>query len=259
MAGAAIEAASMERLLGASIETKAVLEFDAASGGVVAETRRRLGAIVLARAPAERPDAALVRGALLDGLRRHGLGLLAWGEASAALRARAGFADVADLSDAALMARLEDWAGPLLDGKRRLDAVSDAALADALEGLIGWAGMRALDRAAPSHFETPAGSRHAIDYAAEGGPAVEVRVQALFGLGVHPMLGAVPLTLRLTSPAGRPVQVTTDLPRFWAGSWADVRRDLRGRYPKHSWPEDPAKAVPTLRTKKKSEPPAAGG
>jgi ATP-dependent helicase HrpB len=249
MAGAAIEAASVERLLGASIETKAVLEFDAASGSVVAETRRRLGAIVLTRAPAERPDAALVLGALLEGLRRHGLGLLPWGEASAALRARAAFADVADLSDAALMARLEDWAGPLLDGKRRPDAVSDAALADALEGLIGWAGMRALDRAAPSHFETPAGSRHAIDYAAEGGPAVEVRVQALFGLGVHPMLGRVPLTLRLTSPAGRPVQVTTDLPRFWAGSWAGVRRDLRGRYPKHSWPEDPTTAVPTLRTK----------
>ncbi len=264
MAGAAIEAASVERLLGASIETKAVLEFDVASGGVVAETRRRLGAIVLARAPAERPDAALVLGALLDGLRRHGLERLPWGEASASLRARAGFAraqglDVVDLSDAALMARLEAWAGPLLDGKRRLDAVSDAALADALERLIGWEGMRALDRAAPTHFDTPAGSRHAIDYAAEGGPAVEVRVQALFGLGVHPMLGAVPLTLRLTSPAGRPVQVTTDLPRFWAGSWADVRRDLRGRYPKHSWPEDPANALPTLRTKKKSEPPAAGG
>ncbi|WP_439534462.1 ATP-dependent helicase HrpB [Polymorphobacter sp.] len=254
MMGAAIEAASVERLLGDMIETRAVLEFDMASGGVVAETRRRLGAITLARSPAERPDPALVLAALLDGLRQHGLWLLPWGEASAGLRARAAFAhsqgaEVVDLSDAGLMARLEDWAGPLLAGKRRLDAVGDGALAGALEGLVGWAGMRALDRAAPSHFETPAGSRHVIDYAAVGGPAVEVRVQALFGLGVHPMVGAVPLTLRLTSPAGRPVQVTTDLPRFWAGSWADVRRDLRGRYPKHSWPEDPATAAPTLRTK----------
>ena len=150
-----------------------------------------------------------VLGALLEGLRRHGLGLLPWGRVSAELRARVGFArtqgvEVKDLSDAALMARLEDWAGPLLEGKRRLDAVSDAALAGALEGLLGWEGKRALDRAAPSLFETPAGSRHAIDYAADGGPAVEVRVQALFGLSTHPMLGTVPLTLRLTSPAGRP-------------------------------------------------------
>ncbi len=109
--------------------------------------------------------------------------------------------------------------------------------------------MRQLDEIAPVSFTSPAGSSHAIDYAAEGGPAVEVRVQALFGLAVHPAVaaGRVPLTLRLTSPAGRPVQVTTDLPRFWAGSWADVRRDLRGRYPKHPWPEDPAAAAPTLR------------
>ena len=99
---------------------------------------------------------------------------------------------------------------------------------------------------------TPAGSRHAIDYGGDAGPAVDVRVQALFGLGQHPRIaaGLVPLMLRLTSPAGRPVQVTTDLPGFWRGSWAEVRRDLRGRYPRHPWPEDPANAPPTLRTKR---------
>ncbi len=255
--GAAIDPASMETLLGDRVVTTAVLAFDPASGGVTAESRRQLGAITLARRPAERPDPAAVSAALLAGVRDHGLALLPWGEASLAFRARVAFAranglaELPDLSDAALLAGLDDWLAPLLAGRRRLDALTDGQLSEALSGLVGWALLRRLDGFAPGRFAAPAGSSHAIDYAAEGGPAVEVRVQALFGLAAQPMLadGRVPLTLRLTSPAGRAIQVTTDLPRFWAGSWSDVRKDLRGRYPKHPWPEDPAAAAPTLRAK----------
>ena len=157
-----------------------------------------------------------------------------------------------DLSDAGLIASLTDWLAPLLTGKRRLGDLSDAALAEALTNSLDWGLRRQLDSFAPIQFATPAGSHHAIDYAAAAGPTAAMRVQTLFGLAVHPMVagGRVPLTLALTSPAGRPIQVTTDLPRFWAGSWAEVRRELRGRYPKHPWPEDPANAVPTVRAKR---------
>src|SRR5690606_28676251 len=115
----------------------------------------------------------------------------------------------------------------------------------------GWAGKAAIDRLAPEAFVSPLGSHHAIDYAAEGGPAVELRVQALFGLAAHPVIaGNVPLVLRLTSPAGRPIQTTKDLPGFWSGSWAAVAKEMRGRSPRHPWPDDPAAAAPTLRTKR---------
>ncbi|KAB7648265.1 ATP-dependent helicase HrpB [Polymorphobacter fuscus] len=254
--GAALDPASVETLFADRVIATTVLAFDPATGSVTAETTRRLGAITLARAPIDRPDPAAVAAALLGGVRDHGVAQLPWGPASVRLRARAAFArahgaDLPDLSDAALRADI-DWLAPLLAGRRRLDAIPDAALAEALRSHIGWAALRALGDFAPEDFATPAGSHHAIDYAADGGPAVDVRVQALFGLGAHPMVaaGRVPLTLRLTSPAGRPIQVTTDLPRFWTGSWADVRRDLRGRYPRHPWPEDPAAAAPTLRAKR---------
>jgi ATP-dependent helicase HrpB len=118
--------------------------------------------------------------------------------------------------------------------------------------MLGWEGKRAVERLAPSHFETPAGSAHPIDYQAEAGPTVTCRVQALFGLAEHPKVAGVPLVLSLTSPAGRPIQTTRDLPGFWKGSWADVAREMRGRYPRHPWPDDPAAADPTLRTKKGS-------
>jgi ATP-dependent helicase HrpB len=256
--GAALDPARIETLFGDRISSSASLAFDAETGSVVAESVRRLGAIVLQRSPAERPDPAAVAAALLEGVRRHGLTLLPFGEASAALRARAAFArrvapELADLGDTALLETLEDWLAPMLAGQRRLDGLSDARLAEALATRLGWDGMRRVEALAPARFETPAGSSHAIDYAADGGPAADVRVQALFGLAVHPLVGGEPLTLRLTSPAGRPIQVTKDLPRFWAGSWAEVRRDLRGRYPKHPWPEDPASAPPTLRARRRGE------
>lgn len=258
LSAAAIDEASViQRLAGTIVETP-VLAFDSETGGVVAETQRRLGAIMLGRRPADRLDPALLAAVLLQGVRDHGLRLLPWGDAGLGLRQRigfaraAGFADLADLDDDALLASVDDWLAPLLAGKRRLSDIGDAALAEALAARIGWADMRRLDALAPVHFTSPAGSSHRIDYGADGGPAVDVRVQALFGLAQHPMLadGRQPLTLRLTSPAGRPIQVTKDLPRFWTGSWADVRRDLRGRYPKHPWPEDPRAAPPTLRARR---------
>jgi ATP-dependent helicase HrpB len=140
----------------------------------------------------------------------------------------------------------------LLTGKRRLRDVEAGSLGAALEGLLGWEGKTAVDRLAPATFLSPAGSSHPIDYEAEGGPTVTVRVQALFGLPEHPTIcrGRVALVLSVTSPAGRPIQTTRDLPGFWEGSWKAVAREMRGRYPKHPWPDDPGKADPTLRTKR---------
>jgi ATP-dependent helicase HrpB len=243
----------VEQLLADRIEAQAVLAYDPVTTGVIAQRQRRLGAIILARHTDERPDAQQVRAVLLDAVAARGLGILPWGEVSTALRARLAFAaahglDLPRSDDAALVASLGDWLAPLL--ARRLSDIGDAALADALLARLDWSQRAALDRFAPARLETPAGSSHAIDYGADGGPAVAVRCQALFGLARHPMLadGRVPLILQLTSPAGRPIQVTRDLPGFWAGSWADLRKELKGRYPKHPWPEDPVAAPPTLRT-----------
>ncbi|MNI46892.1 ATP-dependent RNA helicase HrpB [compost metagenome] len=155
-----------------------------------------------------------------------------------------------DVSDEGLLAQREDWLWPLLDGARSLADIGDGKLAEALRGLIPWDLQRRLDDLAPTRLTTPLGSA-GIDYAAEGGPRVEIRVQELFGLKTHPTVGGgrVPLTLALLSPARRPVQVTKDLPGFWAGSWAAVRSEMRGRYPRHPWPEDPANAAATNRAK----------
>jgi ATP-dependent helicase HrpB len=151
-----------------------------------------------------------------------------------------------------LLERADEWLTPLLAAKRRLGDIAPEALTSALEGLIGYAGMRKLDRLAPAEFVSPAGSRHSIDYSAAAGPTVEVRAQALFGLASHPTVagGKVPLIVAITSPAGRPIQTTKDLPGFWKGSWRDVAKDMRGRYPKHPWPDDPLSAAPTLKTKR---------
>jgi ATP-dependent helicase HrpB len=255
--GAAIDAEAVERLSAGRIVEQAVFAYDPATTGIITETQRRLGAIMLGRRPMERPDPEAVRAALLDAVSQRGLGLLPWGEQAMALRHRVAFARTHGVSlpamdDVSLLGSLSDWLAPALVGVRRLSSLSDPELAEALKAVMDWNQRQLLDRLAPARLETPAGSSHAIDYAADGGPAAEVRCQALFGLARHPMLadGRVPLTLRLTSPAGRPIQVTRDLPGFWAGSWAEVRRELKGRYPKHPWPENPLEAPPTLRTKR---------
>jgi ATP-dependent helicase HrpB len=154
------------------------------------------------------------------------------------------------LDDATVLGTLDEWLAPRLAGKRRFEGLD--GLRGALDGLLGYDAMRAIDRLAPTHFTSPAGSAHPIDYAAPGGPTVEVRAQALYGLKAHPTVagGRLPLTLAITSPAHRPIQTTKDLPAFWAGSWRDVAKEMRGRYPRHPWPDDPAAAPPTLRTKR---------
>jgi ATP-dependent helicase HrpB len=252
--GAALHG-NVEQTLAERVESKHVFAFDPTTTGVTAETQRRLGAIVLARQPLERPDPARVRAVLLAAIRQYGLTLLPWGESALSLRARLFFAkdqgmELPKIDDETLMAEAEDWLSPLIG--RRISELSDVKIADALLRRLDWNQRQRLDVFAPSRLETRAGSSHCIDYAAEGGPAVNVRCQALFGLDRHPMIagGNVPLTLRLTSPAGRPIQVTKNLPGFWAGSWADVRKELKGRYPKHSWPENPLEAPATLRAKR---------
>jgi len=257
LSAAPIDAAEVERLFADQIEIRRMARFDPATGSVEARRERRLGAIVLATGHDETASPAMISAALIDAVRTRGLDLLHWSDGVTALRARAAFAsaqaaELPDLSDATLILTLDDWFAPLAEGKRRLSDISPGDIAQALHDLLGWDGRQALDRLAPEHLQSPAGSKHPIDYAADGGPAVEVRPQALFGLSAHPMVGGgrVPLTLRLTSPAGRPIQTTKDLPGFWAGSWAAVAKEMRGRYPRHPWPDDPAAADPTLRTKK---------
>lgn len=256
LAAAPIDLTTVEALFGDRIDTRRSVSFDPATGGVQAMRERRLGAIRLSGGPDPSADPADIAAALLDGLRTHGLDLLPWPESATALRQRAAFAaqhgapELA-LDDAALLDRAEAWLTPILDGKRRLDQIDSAALNDALRNLMGWDALQAIDRLAPPRFDSPAGSSHAIDYTAEAGPTVELRPQALFGLAAHPMVagGRVPLVLSLTSPAGRPIQTTRDLAGFWAGSWAAVAKEMRGRYPRHPWPDDPANANATLRTK----------
>jgi ATP-dependent helicase HrpB len=220
---------------------------------------RRLGAIRLSSGPDPNPDQEAIERVLIEAVRRHGLSLVPWDERTHQLRHRTAFAnrfdpEVPALDDEMLLERADEWLAPLLAGKRRLSDIAPQAIATALDNLLGYDAARRRDRLAPAEFASPAGSRHAIDYGAPGGPTVEVRAQALFGLAQHPMLanGQVPLTLAITSPAGRPIQTTKDLPNFWAGSWRDVAKDMRGRYPKHPWPDDPASAAPTLRTKRAS-------
>lgn len=251
LSAAAIDTDEVEAMFADRIATHRTASFDPATGAVQALRERRLGAIRVSSGPDSAADPATIAAALVEGVRRHGPALLPWSAGAAALRTRAAYAGV-PLDDATLVARLDEWLPALVAGKRRLDAIAPGALTDGLRTLLGWDALRQIDRLAPADFTSPAGSTHAIDYGAEAGPTVELRVQALFGLDVHPVVGEarVPLVLSLTSPAGRPIQTTRDLPGFWRGSWSAVAKEMRGRYPRHPWPDDPAAASATLRTKK---------
>ena len=228
-----------------------------AGGRLRAKRRLKLGALVIEERLLDGlPEGAMAR-ALLGQVRERGLSSLPWSPAAEGLRSRVGFLRGLepdawpDLSDEALLASAEEWLLPLLEGRRGVKDVDAGALTSALEAVVGWEALRRLELQAPERWATPAGSRHLIDYAAEGGPRLDVRVQELYGLAAHPMLanGRAPLTLALLSPAHRPIQVTKDLPGFWRGSWKEVRTEMKGRYPRHLWPEDPAAAVPTTRAK----------
>ncbi|MBB5706262.1 ATP-dependent helicase HrpB [Sphingopyxis panaciterrulae] len=252
LAAAAIDAVEVEALFADRIVAHAASSYDAANDRVDHRRERRLGAIALTSGQAGRgeggEDDVAVR---LAAVRDKGLGLIGWGPASQALRQRASFAGLDTLTPAALADSLDLWLTPLLADSRGLRDIPDRRLVDALTGLLDWPALQLLEKRAPADYATPAGSRHPIDYGAEGGPTVAVRVQELFGLTRHPSVGEppVPLVLALTSPAHRPIQTTRDIAGFWGGSWHDVARAMRGRYPKHSWPDDPAAARPTLLTK----------
>ena len=231
--------------------------FDPGALALRARRRKTLHALTLSESPlALKPSAETAR-ILADGLIAQGLEKLPWSKAAKQWRDRVMFLRKAegeswpDLSDDALVARRDDWLLPALSDSISLKDVSAGELSDALMALLPWELRARLDREAPTHFEAPTGSLLAIDYEAEQGPTIAVRLQELFGLTTHPSIarGRVPLVLELLSPAHRPVQVTRDLPGFWRGSYAAVRSDLRGRYPRHPWPEDPAAALPTRRAK----------
>ena len=227
---------------------------ESGGGRLRAKRLTRLGKLTLREEIDENPDPALIAAALAGRVRAEGLGKLPWGEAARSFRERAGFLraqgqDWPDLSDGALLERLDDWLTPLLAGVRSLGALKPDVLDGAVRALVPWEQQRRLEASAPARWTAPTGNSFSIDYAAEGGPRVDVRVQEVFGLAEHPSVGGAPLTLSLLSPAHRPIQTTKDLPGFWRGSWKDVRSDMRGRYPKHVWPEDPATAAPTARAK----------
>lgn len=247
----------IERHFAREITTKDDISFDRDAMSLRARRKRTLHAITLSEAPlAVKPSEETAR-VLAEGLSMAGLDRLPWSKAAKQWRDRVMFLRKAegdswpDLTDDGLAARREDWLVPVLADKTGLKDLSAGDLSDAVMGLLPWDLRARLDREAPTHFEAPTGSILAIDYEAEQGPTIAVKLQELFGLTTHPSIakGAVPLVLELLSPAQRPVQVTRDLPGFWRGSYAAVRTDLRGRYPRHPWPEDPANAVPTRRVK----------
>lgn len=252
LAAAPIAQVEVEAIFADRIIAHSGSSYDAANDRVDHRRERRLGAIALTSGKAAREESAEDDAALrLAAVRDKGLGLIGWGPAAQALRLRASFAGIDALSTAALADCLDFWLAPLLPGCRGLRDIGDRRLTDALMGLLDWPARQLLEKRAPDDYVTPAGSHHRIDYGADGGPQVSVRVQEMFGLARHPTVGEppVPLVLALTSPAHRPIQTTRDIASFWSGSWHEVAREMRGRYPKHSWPDDPATARPTLLTK----------
>ncbi|PPD44268.1 MAG: ATP-dependent helicase HrpB [Methylocystis sp.] len=257
LAACALSPEEVEDIAGERIEAREESVFDPASESLRRRRFRRLGAIRLSEQnlpveASEESAAALARGIAAIGVSR-----LRWTKGQTQLRDRVAFLRRAegeewpDLSDAALATSVEDWLAPYILGRARVDDIAPGDLDAALAHLLPYELMRRLDAEAPSHFETPAGSRHALDYAAPNGPLLSVRVQELYGLSKHPTLarGRAPLTLELLSPAHRPIQTTRDLPSFWTGSWNDVKKEMKGRYPRHLWPDDPAGAAPTTRAK----------
>jgi len=238
------------------IESRDDVTFDEKSLTLRARRTRKLGAIALSEQTRKvEPNEETAR-LLAQGLARVGIDKLPWSKALTQWRDRVMFLRRAegdewpDLSDAALAANT-DWLLPAFADKTAVSQLASDDLHSALTELLPWPLRRRLDTEAPTHFEAPTGTNAAIDYEAEAGPTISIRLQELFGLATHPAIagGRIPLVIELLSPAHRPVQVTRDLPGFWRGSYAAVRSDLRGRYPRHPWPDDPLAAAPTRRAK----------
>ncbi|MDI1347583.1 MAG: ATP-dependent helicase HrpB [Pseudolabrys sp.] len=256
---AAITLAEIEERFAGKIENRDAVTFDAGSASLRARRSRRLGSVVLAEQVKQvTPDADTAR-ILAQGLVGQGLDRLDWSKAALQFRTRVEFLRKAegdewpDLGNDGLARSAADWLEPLLTEKTARGQLSAGELFDAVSNQVAWNLRRRLEAEAPTHFTAPTGSAVPIDYEAEQGPTVSIRVQELFGLTQHPSIagGRIPLVIELLSPGHKPVQITRDLPGFWRGSYADVRTDLRGRYPRHPWPEDPTSALPTRRAKPK--------
>lgn len=239
------------------IETRVVGAWDEREAAVVGELQTRFGALVLSRKPRPADDAIRVAG-VLHGIRRLGLAVLPWDERARqwqqrveCLRAWQPDGGWPAVDDETLLAMLEQWLSPYLDGISRRDHFARIPLGQALEGLLDYPRQQALQRLAPTHIEVPTGNRHALRYAVGVAPVLEVKLQEMFGCTASPRVcdGRIPIQLHLLSPARRPVAVTADIGGFWQGGYAEVRKDLRGRYPRHPWPEDPMTAPPTARAK----------
>lgn len=256
LAAASLPREALDTVLAPMVTNEEALTYDAGSRSVRARRIVRIGKAVMSQTPLAKPDPERVRQTLIAGLKAAGAGTLDFGRETGQLRDRLRFlgrrlgGDWPDVSDEALTERIEEWLGPWLSGIDRLSALPSGDYRDALLSIVPADRRRRIDDLAPSHFTVPTGSRIPIRYD-EDDAVLAVRVQELFGLNRHPAIadGAVKLTLELLSPAARPIQVTRDLPGFWSGSWREVRAALRGRYPRHPWPEDPATAPPTARAK----------
>jgi ATP-dependent helicase HrpB len=253
---APITVAELERHHGQLIVESEEIEWDAATGAVLARRLRRLGAVVLEETALHNPDSRRVSDVLLEAIRSEGLDRLPWSVDTLRLRQRLAFlhrVDPAwpDLRDELLLERLPEWLGPSLVGLRRRDQVGRIDLAAALMRLLTWLQRAEVERLAPTHLSVPSGSSIALDYSDPSAPVLAVRLQEIFGLSQTPTIagGRVPLVIHLLSPARRPVQVTRDLAGFWRTTYFEVRKDLKGRYPRHYWPDDPLVATPTSKVR----------
>jgi ATP-dependent helicase HrpB len=252
-----MSAAEIDTMFADKIETRDQIVFDAASASLRARGGRRLGAIALTEqvkpiAPNDETARLLAQGIALLGVER-----LPWSKPQLQLRNRVNFLRAAegdewpDMSGAALSSTIEEWLAPFLAGKTALSQIGADDLGNALDTLLPWNLRKRLDEEAPTHFTAPSGSHVPVDYESPEGPKISIRVQELFGLAQHPSIarGKLPLIVELLSPAHRPVQVTRDLPGFWRGSYADVKTEMKGRYPRHPWPDNPLEAPATRRAK----------
>lgn len=253
---APIERSMLEQHFAADMAREAHIAWDRTTKSVRARERVRLGALTLKDAQHPAPDADEVLRALLQGIAQEGLALLPWTKHARQLQARLQFMhghwpDWPDARDEALLAALEEWLGPHIYGMKSRDDLQKLNVSAVLESMLPWDMRQQLEQEAPTHLVVPSGSRIAIDYSDPERPVLAVRLQEVFGLKEtpHVAMGKVPLTLHLLSPAQRPVQVTQDLASFWKTTYFDVKKDLKGRYPKHYWPDDPHEAIATRRTK----------
>ncbi len=257
---AAVDPETLHEYLPEHIKVEEIVRWDEAQSAVIARREERFDALLLESKPLVKADPEKMRAAMLDGIRQLGLDALPWTHEARQWQARVQCLSEwvpeepwPDVSDSALLANLEHWLGPYLDGITRRDHLARLNMLDILRGLLDWKQQQRLDEGAPTHLTAPSGSRRALEYEPGKPPVLAVKLQEMFGQADTPRVGfgRIPVTLHLLSPAGRPMQVTQDLRGFWERTYAEVKRELKGRYPKHPWPDDPWSALPTARAKRR--------